>query len=151
MVCGKSFYSRIFTKSVMTRTIFYGPVTWTNYLYWHRSKMPSPKKNWPVKGLCGRCLSEFVDWRISGDAVSHVGIFDPALWTVFACTPPIFPQHPIIIRSHWSGSTPPPSAGALHHLGWDKYDHDHICTVRGFCVKSHVTFSRTWTESLYTD
>jgi hypothetical protein len=26
-----------------------------------------------VKGLCGRCLSE------TGDAISHVGIFDPAL------------------------------------------------------------------------
>jgi hypothetical protein len=25
-------------------------------------------------GLCGRCLSEFIDWRFS-----HVGIFDPAL------------------------------------------------------------------------
>ncbi len=22
-------------------------------------------KNWPVKGLCGRCVSEFIDWRYS--------------------------------------------------------------------------------------
>jgi hypothetical protein len=22
-------------------------------------------KNWPVKGFCGRCLSEFIDWRYS--------------------------------------------------------------------------------------
>ncbi len=38
----------------------------------------SSSKNWPVKGLCGRCLSEFIDEI----PVSHVGIFDPALWTV---------------------------------------------------------------------
>ncbi len=25
--------------------------------------MSSSKKNWPVQGLCGRCLSEFIDWR----------------------------------------------------------------------------------------
>ncbi len=31
-------------------------------------------KNWPVKVLCGRCLS--------GDTVSHVAIFDPALLSV---------------------------------------------------------------------
>ncbi len=43
--------------------------------------MSSSKKNWPVKGLCGRCLSDL--W--TGDAGSHVGIltiFDPALWTI---------------------------------------------------------------------
>jgi hypothetical protein len=31
-------------------------------------------KNLPVKGLCGRCLSEFIDW-----IYSHLGFFDPAL------------------------------------------------------------------------
>jgi hypothetical protein len=31
-------------------------------------------------GLCGGCLSEFILYRL--DTVSHVGIFDPALWTV---------------------------------------------------------------------
>jgi hypothetical protein len=38
----------------------------------------------PVKGLCGRCFSEFID----GDTVSHVGvsIFDPALLTVAPLT-----------------------------------------------------------------
>jgi hypothetical protein len=40
-------------------------------------------KHWPVKGLGGRCLSEFIDWRY---IVSHVGIFDPALWTVAPLT-----------------------------------------------------------------
>ncbi len=46
------------------------------------------------KGTCGRCLSEFVDWRFS-----HVGIFDPALVNfcasnlLFVSTllPPLFP------------------------------------------------------------
>ncbi len=32
-------------------------------------------KNLSAKGLCGRCLSEFID----RDTVSNVGIFDPAL------------------------------------------------------------------------
>jgi hypothetical protein len=35
---------------------------WTNQLYRHRSKLSLSKK-WPIKGLCGRCLSEFIDWR----------------------------------------------------------------------------------------
>ncbi len=34
----------------------------------HQSKMSSSKNNWPVRGLCGMCLSEFIDctvsWRI---------------------------------------------------------------------------------------
>ncbi len=34
-------------------------------------------KNWPVKGHCGRCLSEFRDGRYS-HSCWH---FDPALWT----------------------------------------------------------------------
>ncbi len=25
----------------------------------------SSSKNWPIKGLCDRCLSEFIDWRYS--------------------------------------------------------------------------------------
>ncbi len=33
-------------------------------------------KNWPVKGLHGRCFLEFID------TVSHVRIFDSALWTI---------------------------------------------------------------------
>jgi hypothetical protein len=32
----------------------------------------SSSKKFTNKGLCGRCLSEFI-----GDTVSHVGIFDP--------------------------------------------------------------------------
>jgi hypothetical protein len=36
--------------------------------------------NWPVKGLCGRCFSKFIDWRYCTE--SHVGIFDPA-WPSF--------------------------------------------------------------------
>ncbi len=36
------------------------PMLWTSYLYRHQSKMLSSKKNIPVKGLCGRCLSEFI-------------------------------------------------------------------------------------------
>ncbi len=35
-------------------------------------------KNWPVKGLCGSGLFEFINWRYS-----LVGIFDPALWTIY--------------------------------------------------------------------
>jgi hypothetical protein len=46
--------------------------------------MSSSTKNLPVKGLRGRCLSVF-----PGDTVSHVGIFDPALWT--GSTLPPFP------------------------------------------------------------
>jgi hypothetical protein len=26
--------------------------------------MSSLKKNCPVKGLCGRCLTEFIEWRV---------------------------------------------------------------------------------------
>jgi hypothetical protein len=33
-------------------------------------------KNGPVKVLCSRCLSAFIDWRYSQRSV---GIFDPAL------------------------------------------------------------------------
>jgi hypothetical protein len=36
-------------------------------------------KNFSVKGLCGRCLSEFKDWR-------HFSIFDPTLSTVAPLT-----------------------------------------------------------------
>ncbi len=39
-------------------------------------------KNWPVKGLCARCLKSL--W--TGDTASHIGIFDPALWTVAPLT-----------------------------------------------------------------
>jgi hypothetical protein len=35
-----------------------------NY-YRNQSKMSSYKKNWSVKGLIGRCSSEFTDWRYS--------------------------------------------------------------------------------------
>ncbi len=37
---------------------------WTNKLSRHQSKMSSSKKM-TVKGLCSRCLSEFIDWRYS--------------------------------------------------------------------------------------
>jgi hypothetical protein len=43
----------------------------------------SSSKILPVKGLCGRCLSEF---RETGDAVRYVGISNPALWTVAPLT-----------------------------------------------------------------
>ncbi len=42
----------------------------------------TPKKNWPVKGFCGRCLSEFRDWRYSRPCQ----YLDPALWTVSPLT-----------------------------------------------------------------
>ncbi len=50
-------------------------------------------KNWPVKGLCGRCLSEFIDWRYSkswwyryfrGSFVT----FCPSNLLWFICPPP---------------------------------------------------------------
>ncbi len=39
--------------------------------------------NLHVKGLCGQCLSEFLEF---GGTISHVGISDPALWTVAPLT-----------------------------------------------------------------
>ncbi len=42
-------------------------------------------KNWPVKGLCGRYLSEFIDWSVEIESVM-VGILDPALWSVAPLT-----------------------------------------------------------------
>jgi hypothetical protein len=41
-------------------------------------------KNLPVKGLCGRCLSEFIDWRYSQSC--WYNIYDPALWTIAPLT-----------------------------------------------------------------
>ncbi len=38
-------------------------------------------KNWPLKEVLGRCLSELIDWRYS-QACWIVGIFDRALYTV---------------------------------------------------------------------
>ncbi len=38
-------------------------------------------KNWHVKGLRGRCLSEFINWRYSRPWL-YFHIFDPALWPV---------------------------------------------------------------------
>jgi hypothetical protein len=53
-------------------------------------------KNWPLKGLCGKGVSEFIDWRKS--------IFDPALWTVPPLTfSPIqlpYPPFPVWISIH---------------------------------------------------
>jgi hypothetical protein len=40
--------------------------------------MLSSKKNLHVKGLCGRCLLEFIDWRHSQSS----WYFDPDLWTI---------------------------------------------------------------------
>ncbi len=37
---------------------------------------------WPEKGLCGRCLSEFIDWRCS----QSCWYFRPELWTVALLT-----------------------------------------------------------------
>jgi hypothetical protein len=39
-------------------------------------------KNWPVKGLCGRYLSEFIDSRYS----QSCWYLDPSLWTVAPLT-----------------------------------------------------------------
>ncbi len=36
-----------------------------NYVYRRQSKMSQSKKKLQVKGLCGRCLSEFIDWSYS--------------------------------------------------------------------------------------
>ncbi len=36
--------------------------SWTNYFIETKAKCDY-LKNLPVKGLCGRCLSEFIDWR----------------------------------------------------------------------------------------
>ncbi len=51
-------------------------------------------KNWSVKGLCGRCLSKFIDWRYS----QSCWYFRPSLWTVAPLTfslvqlsPPLLP------------------------------------------------------------
>jgi hypothetical protein len=51
-------------------------------------------KNWPVNGLCDRCLSEFID------TVSHVGIFDPALWTVAFLTCLVHPPPPSLRQKY---------------------------------------------------
>ncbi len=62
-------------------------------------------KNWPVKWLCGRCLSEFIGWS---------GFFDPALWTVFP-----------LISSLVQLSPPPPYSLPV----WNKYT---LYTVRTY-------------------
>ncbi len=46
------------------------------------------------KGTCGRCLSEFIDWRYS--QFSHVGIFLPALWTLAPLTFSLFQLSPLV-------------------------------------------------------
>ncbi len=53
-------------------------------------------KNWPVKGLCGRCWSEFIDWRYS-----------PSCWYF---RPSFLNFCPSNLRS---GSTLPPSPPSL--------------------------------------
>ncbi len=72
-------------------------VSWVWLLFWIRTvplhhglvnymdtkaKCRHPK-NWPVKGLCGRCSSEFIDWRYSQPCWY---ISDPVLWTVATLT-----------------------------------------------------------------
>ncbi len=49
--------------------------------------MSPSKKNLPVKGLCGRCLQ-------TRDKVSHVGIFDPALWAAAPLSFSLVKSHP---------------------------------------------------------
>jgi len=45
------------------------------------------QNNWPVKELCGICVSEFIANIFS--TLSHVGIFNPALGSVLSCVAPI--------------------------------------------------------------
>jgi hypothetical protein len=45
---------------------------------------------WPEKGLCGRCLSEFIDWRCS----QSCWYFRPELWTVALLTFSLVQLHP---------------------------------------------------------
>ncbi len=56
--------SNFFCRSCFVRQFLRKFNAWTNYLYRRQSKMSSSKK-WPVKWLCGICLSEFIDWRYS--------------------------------------------------------------------------------------
>ncbi len=51
-------YTRLYTESH-----YWFPLT--KKLYRHQSKNVVIYKNLPVKGLCGRCSSEFIDWIYS--------------------------------------------------------------------------------------
>ncbi len=59
-----------------------------NYIDTKAKCLPS-KKNWPVKGLSGRFLSEFIDWRYSQSWYFRLSFVN--------CSTPLL-----------SGSTPPP-------------------------------------------
>ncbi len=48
--------------------------------------MLSSKKSWPARDLAAGVYQSLE----TGDNVSHVGIFDPALWTVAPITFPLF-------------------------------------------------------------
>ncbi len=60
-------------------------------------------KNWPVKGLCGRCLLEFRDWRYS----QSCWYFVPALWTIAPLTFSLFHPPPLSLCQrtvcYWEG------------------------------------------------
>ncbi len=70
-----------------------GPTTWTNYLYRHQSKMSSSKKIY-LYGRCGRCLSEFIDWRFSQSCWyfrPSFGTIAPLTFSLVLLLPPPFP------------------------------------------------------------
>jgi hypothetical protein len=70
------FFSYVYRKYTLSFPLclsYYIAGACTSWLFRLQSKMSKclHLKNWPVKGLCGRCLSEFVDWRSSQSWCSY--------------------------------------------------------------------------------
>ncbi len=73
-------------------------VSWTNNYIDTKAKR-CHLKNWHLKGLCARCLK-------TGNTVSNVGIFDPALWTVAPLTFSLVQLHCLLwVLSFYGAST----------------------------------------------
>jgi hypothetical protein len=82
--------------------------------YWDTKSKCRHLNNWPVKGLCTRCLSEFIEWRYS----QSLWYFRPSFVN---CCP-----YPLLSVS----TCPPPLPCELVHLVWCIHVYGVYC-VRG--------------------